>query len=299
VRPVAAYIGRVKFFLTVVLWCLGTVPGLWAQVSVEVVLDQDQILPSESLMVGVRITNFSGQTLRFGTDNDWLRFSIEGKDGYFVPTAGAVPVLGEFGIESSTVATKRVDVAPYFTLTKPGRYLITAVVRLKQWEEELVTKPKGFDVIAGTELWEQDFGVPNPSGETKAPEVRKYALQQAIHLKQMKLYVRVSDRLESRIFGCFPLGPLVSFSNPEHQIDKQSNLHVLYQTGARSFNYSVVNPDAKLIVRQTHDYSDSRPVLRADREGRIFVAGGVRRFSRDDLPPRSEIPADDSSSAKP
>ena len=141
--------------------------------------------------------------------------------------------------------------------------------------------------------------MPNPLGETKAPEVRKYALQQAIHLKQMKLYVRVSDPSESRIFGCFPLGPMVSFSNPEHQIDKQSNLHVLYQTGARSFNYSVVNPDAKLVVRQTHEYSDSRPVLRADREGRIFVAGGVRRFTRDDLPARAEIRTNDSSSAKP
>jgi len=289
----------VKILLPTLVGCLVAAPWLLAQVSVEVVLDQDKFLPNESLVVGVRITNFSGQTLRLGAENDWLHFSIEGKDGYLVPMMGDVPVLGDFEVESSTIATKRVDVAPYFALTKPGRYLITAVVRLKQWQQELATKPTGFDVIAGTKLWEQDFGVPNPSGETRPPEVRKYALQQAIHLKQMKLYVRVSDQAEARIFGCFPLGPMVSFSTPEHQIDKQSNLHVLYQTGARAFNYSVVDPDGKLIVRQTHEYSDTRPVLRSGREGRIFVAGGVRKLSRDDLPRPAEAPTDNPPTTKP
>jgi hypothetical protein len=288
-----------KLILTVWACCLGVLPRLLAQVSVEVVMDQDQILPGESLVVGVRITNFSGQTLHFGTDNDWVHFTIEGRDGYVIPMTGDVPVQGEFEVESSTVATKRVDVAPYFTINKPGRYLVTALIKLKEWDKQLASKQKGFDVIAGTKLWEQDFGVPVPSGEPKAPEVRRYALQQAIHLKQMKLYARVTDQAESRVFTCFPLGPMVSFSKPECQIDKSSDLHVLYQTGARAFNYSVVNPDGKLILRRTHEYSDTRPVLRSDREGRIVVAGGVRRPSRDDLPPPSDTSTNEAPTAKP
>jgi hypothetical protein len=286
-----------KFLLTVLMCCL--LPRLAAQVSVEVALDQEQILPGEALIVGVRITNFSGQTLRFGADNDWVHFTIEGRDGYVVAMTGEVPVTGEFEVESSTVATKRVDLAPYFTITRPGRYLVTALVKLKDWDKQLANKPKGFDVIAGTKLWEQDFGVPVPAGESTAPDVRRYALQQAIHLKQMKLYARVTDQAESRVFACFPLGPMVSFSKPECQIDKSSNLHVLYQTGARAFNYSVVNPDGKLTLRRTHEYSETRPVLRADREGRIVVAGGVRRPSRDDFPPLSDSSTNEAPTAKP
>ena len=38
-----------------------------AQVSVEVVLDQEQFLPRESVPAAVRITNRSGQTLHFPT----------------------------------------------------------------------------------------------------------------------------------------------------------------------------------------------------------------------------------------
>jgi len=268
-----------------VVLCLGFLPRLAAQVSVEIVLDQDQFLPRESMRVGVRITNFSGQTLRFGTDNDWLRFTVESESGNLIPQQCDIPVRGEFDVESSTVATKRVDIAPCIHLIRPGRYRVAAAVRIKQWEKELVTKPVTFSVVAGTRLWEQDFGVPNPAGGNSLPEVRRYALQQAMHMKQMKLYVRVTDQTESRFFGVFPLGPMVSFSVPEHQIDKTNNLHVLCQIGPRAFNYSVINPDGQLVIRQTHDYTDTRPVLRASPDGRVLVAGGVRRIALDDIPP--------------
>ena len=226
---------------------------------------------------------------------------MEARDGYVISKLDDPPVKGDFDVESSKVATKRVDVAPYFAMSKSGRYLITATVKLPQWNKELTAKPKGFDVIAGTKLWEQEFGVPRAADDRNPPEVRKYALQQAIHLKQMKLYVRVTDQSESRIFRVFPIGPMVSFSQPEKQIDRDSNLHVLYQTGARSFNYSLINPEGRLIVRRTYEYSDTRPVLRADREGRIIVGGGVRRVSNDDLPASEETstPPNDGRATKP
>src|SRR6266571_2500531 len=286
-----------NFFFPVLGSCFALTPVVSAQVSVELTLEQDQYLAGESVPVGVRITNFSGQTLHLGKDSDWLRFTVEGRDNYIVPRTGDVPVAGEFDVESSTVVTRRLDVAPYFALTKPGRYLMTAAVKLKEWDKELVSKPKPLDVISGTKLWEQDVGVPSTAGQL--PEVRKYALQQAIHLKQMKLYVRVTDQAESRVIRVFPIGPLISFSSPEHQIDPSSNLHVLYQTGAKSFNYSVINPNGKLLVRQTYEYSDTRPILRMDREGRIYVGGGNRRISSDDLPLPLDTSNNDASSPKP
>src|SRR5437867_2884472 len=235
-----------KFWFPIVSGCIAFAPWLSAQVSVDLALEQDQFLPGESLMVGVRITNFSGQTLHLGKDSDWLHITLEGRDNYVVPTTADLPVQGEFDVESAKVVTRRVDVVPCFALARPGRYTVNATVKLKDWDKELVSKPKAFDVIAGTTLWEQDVGVSAPAGSRHPdPEVRKYALQQAIHLKQMKLYVRVSDQAGSRVFRVFPIGPLISFSSPEHQIDKLSNLHVLYQTGAKTFNYSVINPDAK------------------------------------------------------
>src|SRR3989454_8507268 len=101
-----------KFLLPLAGCYFALAPLVSAQVSVDLALDQDQFLPGESLMVGVRITNFSGQTLHLGKDNDWLRVTLEGRDNYLVPTTADLPVQGEFDVESSKVVTRRVDVAP-------------------------------------------------------------------------------------------------------------------------------------------------------------------------------------------
>src|SRR5256886_13265270 len=142
-----------KFLLPLAGCCFALAPLVSAQVTVELALDQDQFLPGESLEVGVRITNFSGQTLHLGKDNDWLRFTIEGRDSYIVPGSDDVPVQGEFDVESSTVATRRVDVAAYFALTRPGRYQVTATVKLKQWEKQQVSMLMAFAIIPGTTFY--------------------------------------------------------------------------------------------------------------------------------------------------
>ena len=278
-------------FLASTLWSVG-------QVSVELVLDQEQFLLNESLPVKARITNRSGQALQLGQEKDWLSFTIESRDGYFVSPIGEVPVLGEQSVESSMVASRQVDLMPYFDLSRPGRYTVTATVKLKQWNQEIPSKSKSFEIARGTKIWEQEFGVVAVDGA--APEARKYALQQANYVKRLMLYVRLTDLAERKVFKVFPAGPLVSFSKPEAQIDRASNLHLLFQSGARSFLYEVINPDGEILLRQTHDYTTTRPVLRTTEEGKTLVAGGVRRATATDIPtPSRATSTNDVKTSKP
>jgi hypothetical protein len=283
---------------------LGLWLGLWvavllpvaAQVTVEVTLDQDQFLPSESLPAAVRITNRSGQSLRLGREPDWLTFSVQSHGTETVPKTTDVPVVDEFVLESSRVATKHVDLAPYFSLNRPGHYSISATVQIKDWNQRITSPPKNFDIIDGAKMWEQEIGVPNASGPTNAtPEVRKFILQQANYLKaQLRLYVRLTDASGARTFRVFPIGPMVSFSRPEPQVDKFSNLHLLYQDGAHTFRYTVINPDGEILARRIYDYVDKRPRLQPDMDGKISVNGGVRRITPLDVPPSTPAtPADE------
>ncbi len=258
-----------------------------AQVTVELTLEQDQFLPAESLPLAVRITNRSGQSLRLGRGEDWLSFSVETHDGQVVPKLGEVPVGGEFVLDSSQAVTFRVDLAPCFALSQQGRYSVTATMQIKDWNENVRSQPKGFDIIEGARLWEQAIGVPNPASATNAlPEIRKFILQQANYLKsQLRLYVRLTDASGARTFRVLPIGPMVSFGRPEPQVDKFSNLHLLYQEGPHSFNYFVINPEGEIIARRTYDYADKRPRLQPDAEGKVLVTGGARRPTPQDVPP--------------
>ena len=273
------------FLLALVLAALACSRAL-AQVKVEVMLEQEQFLPSETVPVAVRITNRSGQPLHLGEEPNWLTFEVESADGLIVVKNAEVPVLGEFDLGSSQMATKRVDLSPYFDITKPGRYRIIATVRIKEWRAETASPAKSFDVITGAKIWSQDFGVPvSASATNRSPEVRKYTLQKANYLRtQLRLYVEVSDAAEAHVFKVVNIGKTVSFSSPETQVDRYSNLHVLWQSGAAHFTYAVVNPDGGLERQEVYDYVTARPRLNMTDDGTVTVLGGVRRVKAEPMP---------------
>ncbi len=257
-------------------------PRAAAQIEAELIIDEDQYLPNEALVVGVRITNFSGRTLRLGADEDWLNFAVESVQGFIVNKIGDPPVVEEFQLPSASKATRRVDLAPYYSLSRPGRYLISAAVRIPGTEKVLVTKTKGVNIMSGARLWEQEFGI--PGGRGTEPEVRKYTLLQASNQRQIKLYVRVTDQQETVVYRVFPIGTLISFSKPEAQVDQTSQLHVLFQVGARAFSYNVIRPNGEQVVRQVYQYTNTRPVLRGDQDGKLVVTGGARVVTQSDIP---------------
>lgn len=263
-----------KCAVLLALW-LGAMCSATAQLKVEVTLEQEQFLPGESLPVSVRIANHSGQTLHLGKEQDWLTFSIESRDGFVVLKNGDASVTGEFDLEPSKVAIKRIDLAPSFELTRSGRYVVSASVKIQEWTHLANSSPKSFTVIQGSKLWEQEFGVPG-TGTNGAPEMRRYILQQANYVRSnLRLYLRLTDGLGIRSYTVLPIGPLVSFSRVEHEVDRASNLHVMYADGPRSYLYTIINPDGQVVARRQYEYLDSRPRLQTDDQGVISVKGGV------------------------
>ena len=257
--------------------------GLHAQVSLELAQDQDQFLPAEAMPLAVKITNLSGQPIHLGAATNWLSFAVESVDGYIVIKNAEVPVFGEFDLESSQMGTKRVDLAPYFQMNKAGRYKVIASLRMPEWGATVTSAPRTFDVIHGSKIWTQQFGV--STGTNSLPDVRKYTLKQANYLRaQLRLYVQVSDSDDQRFYHTEPLGPLVSFSQPEAQVDRTSQLHVLWQTGAQSFTYSVVSPDGKVLSQNTYDNLGSRPRLGVNETGGVIVIGGHKRGIPAEIP---------------
>ena len=273
-----------------------------AQVTVEVVLDQKQFLPRETLPLTVRITNRSGQPLHLGAKSNWLKFSVTTENNSVVSQIADVPVVGEFDLDSSETAIKHVDIAPYFNLAREGSYRVVAVVRINDWNDEIYSPPQSFDVIDGARLWSQSFGIPmSPDVTNRMPEVRKYTLEEANYLhSQLRMYVEVSDEAELHIYSVRAIGPMVSFSQPEARLDRVNRLHVLYQSGARVFTYSMIDTDGNIVRQENYDYLDSRPRLKLDDNGDIIVLGGVRRVKATDVPlvlPPAPVPT--SAPAKP
>ena len=283
--------------LLAVFWLLATAFTVQAQldgVTAGLKLDQAQFLPGEDIPLRVQILNRSGQEVSFGADNNWITLSIWGENNASPASLGDMPVKGEFSLLSGEMGTRTLNPAPYFDLTRPGRYHISAKIRLTQWGQEISCKSIVFTVANGVtlpNLANLQFGVPPPAGVSNvAPEVRRYSLLKLSNLNELKLYFRLTD-VSGRVLRVFSIGRMISFSDPEAQIDRYNNFHVLYQTGAKSFNYSVINPDGQLVLRRTYEYTDTRPVLRPGSEGEVYVWGGMRQPAGNDIPPVETVSA--------
>jgi hypothetical protein len=258
---------------------------LSAQVTVEIMTTQDEFLPGEAIPVIARVTNRSGQTLRFSHDQPWLKFVVQANAGYVGLKTSEPTIDEDITLESSERADVRVNLAPYFQLGRPGHYQISANINVPEWKRQIHSDPKSIDVINGARIWQQEFGVPKSPGDTNpVPEMRLYALQEANYLrKHLILYVQVTDSA-GKVNKVQPIGPMISFGQPEATVDKLSNLHVLYQNGPHSFSYTITNPDCEIIARQTYEYT-SHPRMVPDAQGKITIDGGTRLISRDDFPP--------------
>jgi hypothetical protein len=268
----------------------GFVLSAKAQVTATLELNKPQLLPRETFFVRLKIVNFSGQTLVFGEDNNWLQFQIENEVGEVLDPISEPPkVEGRFTVESSIRATKQIDLSSHYALEKAGRYKLTAKLYVKQWGRLLPVNPVKFDVVNGSVLWQQMFGVPLKNGEPSAqPKRRRYVLQKAKNLRMMTLYVRVDDGPGGRVHKVSPVCPMVTFNEPVAQVDPVGNLHVLCQSGARIYNYSVLSPDGVIKIRHHYNIVGSRPRL-VFKEGKIVVAGGLKLLRPDDVPSRKNV----------
>jgi hypothetical protein len=264
--------------------------GVWesrAQLSVEAEFEDGDFLIGENIMVRVRIANTSGQKLQLGDSPDWLTFTLESRDGYVVQKMRDVPVGGEFTLENSEGALKRVNLSPGFALGRTGRYQVTVHLKVNQWGGRVWSSaPTSFSVVTGAVVSQTDFGVPRADGP---PEIRRYSLLKSVQPKKVKLYFRLSDTVGARAISTYQIGSLMSFSKPETLLDRANNYHVLYQTGARTFLYFSANPEGNMVRRELWEMGTGRPKLVTTDEGNVIVISGVRRITREDYPPLKDV----------
>lgn len=306
------YTGNMRFLLLLALVCglgsratgqglsLKRPAGPPSALELQTEIFQDRFLSGESIEVEFRLRNLSGQPLTFRPDDDWLDvtvWSITKSTGEGSPVARIKPVrINEvFTVPHTKAIRARVDIAPCFDLMRPGRFKLDATVVHAAAREPLRAEPILLEVVPGSKLWEQTFGF-RPLDSDAPPELRKYTLQKMTTKNLPRLYVGVSDAEDQVVFRQVSLGRASNADDPQRKLDRLSNLHVVHQTGPRTFTHTVVNPRGDVLRRMTYDSLSAtvRPTLKADEEGRVVVVGGVRRLQADDVPanPAPAAPAE-------
>jgi hypothetical protein len=115
-----------------------------------------------------------------------------------------------------------------------------------------------------------------PDGTAGAGSVRTYSLLTNRFADHTSLYVRVENKDNGIVYATYPLGRVIAFDEPQKELDRANQLHVLHCSAPRTWAYSHVGLDGQLLKQETFMETKSRPRLMHTSEGMIAVTGGMR-----------------------
>jgi hypothetical protein len=256
----------------------------WAQLSVSCRLARGEFMLYEPVEVEVAISNYSARpvSLEAREGKPWLQVMVA------KPNGELLPVTGELQPEVATIASgqtvaRRFNLLQLFQVGAPGKYVVHVRVTAPDGREFQV-QPQQFLVANGVVLWEDTVGIEVPPKDPADPaqkseeQYRTYSLLQFTAQRGRNfLYVQVEDKTKETIYGVFSLGTYLPFVKPQARTDKARNLHLLFQSGSRLFNYVKISPDARITEQFALSNILSSPNLAPTEDGQIIVSGGERQ----------------------
>ena len=246
-----------------------------AQVQVDLKFKRLQYVAHEPITAEVKITNLAGRDieLRNGNGERWFGFEVTtGEDGRHLAPAPLEPEP-PLRIETGTTVTRKVNLTPMFPVHDLGPYHVRANVFFADLNKFFYSPAKVFHVGDARPIWQRTVGVPD--GVAGAGGTRTYSLLSNRFPDHTKLYVRVEDRNTGAVYSTYPIGRAIAYDEPQVELDRANQLHVLHCAAPRTWAYSRVGLNGELIARSTFMETKTRPRLRRADDGAVAVKGGM------------------------
>jgi len=244
-----------------------------AQVRVDISFKRKLYVMYEPLIAAVTIHNLSGRPLLLdnASDHRWLTFNIESADGRIIPPNNPNYAFPPAAVEPGEKLPAAFNLTPLFPLQEFGLYRVRASIWVQEFGRYFSSPPLAVEITEGRPIWQEVVGVPGGDGR---PELRTITLLSHKLSRSTRLYARIEDRENGRIYATHQLGPFLTFGRPEVVLDSGNQIHILQNSAPKQFLYTHLDLDGKVIDRQFYVEAGSRPRLAKQSGGGVVVSGG-------------------------
>lgn len=263
---------RVAFLVATLFSSLVT---LRAQVLVDLSVRRSIYVAYEPLLATVRIKNLSGNPLLLSDmeGKKWFGFQIETLDGRPIPPNDPNYEIPPIRIGNGESIAREVNLTQLYPISDLGSYRIRAIV----YSAELgyfSSPPITLEITDGRLLWQQTVGVPAAQGES-GEGTRTISLLSHRLADRTDLYLRIENKALGIVYCTHRLGDYISFGKPDVLLDAANAIHVLQNSAPRTFIYSKVGLDGKILDRLSYNAPKDRPFLQHSPGGEVHVLGGL------------------------
>lgn len=244
------------------------------QIQVDLSFKRLQYIAHEPVLATIRIVNNSGRDIDLRDDGGqhWFGFEVNAGEGRLLAPLrqDTEPSLH---IEAGKTVTRRINLTPLFPVHDAGTYHVRANVFFPDLNKFFYSRTKVFQVGGGRTIWQKTIGV--PEGMPGAGEMRTYSLLKNRFVDHTSLYVRVENKESGAVYTTYSLGRVLSSDDPQAEVDRANQLHVLHCAAPRNWSYSHVGWNGELLAHSTFVETKTRPRLRHRSDGNIAVSGGA------------------------
>ncbi|CAN5135419.1 hypothetical protein BH20VER2_BH20VER2_08860 [soil metagenome] len=245
-----------------------------AQVQLELKFARLHYIAYEPVIATVKITNLAGRDIELRNERQqhWFGFEINTTEGRILAPAPQDPEP-PLVIEAGQTVTRKINLTPRFPVHELGPYHVRANIYFADLDKFFYSQRKVFHVGDARPIWQRTVGV--PEGLPGGGGVRTYSLLSNRFPDHTKLYVRVEDKSSAAVYSTFSLGRVIAIDEPQVELDRQNELHVLHCSAPRTWAYSRIGLNGQLLARSTFMETKTRPRLRQAENGGIGVRGGM------------------------
>jgi hypothetical protein len=256
---------------------------------VELKFKRLQYVAHEPVMATVRITNLAGRDVDLHDEKGqhWFGFEVNAGEGRLLAPFRQSAPEPALHVEAGQTVTRKINLTPVFPVHDFGAYHVRANVYFADLNKFFYSQTKVFQVADARPIWQKTVGVPD--GIAGAGEMRTYSLLSNRFPDHTSLYVRVENKSGGLVYTTYSLGRVIAYDEPQAELDRANQLHVLHCAAPRTWAYSHIGLNGELLAHSTFMETKTRPRLRHVADGAVAVNGG-----RLDLPiaqsPRSPAP---------
>jgi hypothetical protein len=170
--------------------------------------------------------------------------------------------------------TRKINLTPLFPVADFGAYHVRANVFFPDLSKFFYSTTKVFQVTDARAIWQKTVGIPD--GMPGAGDVRSYSLLSNRFPDHTAIYVRVENKNSGVVYTTYSLGRIIANEEPQAELDRANQLHVLHCAAPRTWAYSHIGLNGELLAHSTFLETKSRPRLRHTADGAIAVNGGIQ-----------------------
>src|SRR4029077_18257469 len=233
--------------------------GAGAQVQVDLKFKRLQYIAYEPVVATIAITNLAGRDIELhdAEGQPWLGFEITGSEEQPIAPLRGANREGPLKIQAGQRVTRQIDLTPLYPVNEFGGYHVRTNIYFADLGKFFYSGTRVFEVTDARPIWQQTVGVPGGAGG----DVRTYSLMTNRFPDHTSLYVRVQDKDTGVVYATYSLGRTTSYEQPQAEIDRANQLHVLHCAAPRAWSYARIGLDGQLLTHSSFMETKTRPRL--------------------------------------